>query len=46
MPKDAYYMTGVGGQTTLIVPSHDLGVVRQGHYKGVGPGGRITKLGF
>jgi len=32
-PKDAYYMSGVGGQTTLIVPSHDLVVVRLGHYK-------------
>ena len=23
-PRDAYYMSGAGGQTTLIVPSHDL----------------------
>jgi CubicO group peptidase (beta-lactamase class C family) len=42
-PKDAYYMTGVGGQTTLIVPSHDLVVVRLGHYKGAGPGGRALR---
>ncbi len=42
-PKDAYYMTGVGGQTTLIVPSHDLVIVRQGHYKGAGPGGRALR---
>ena len=42
-PKDAYYMTGVGGQTTLIVPSHDLVVVRLGHYKGSGPGGRALR---
>jgi CubicO group peptidase (beta-lactamase class C family) len=34
VPKDAYYMAGAGGQTTLIVPSHDLVVVRLGHYKG------------
>jgi len=40
VPKDAYYMSGAGGQTTLIVPSHDLVVVRIGHYKGSGPGGR------
>jgi CubicO group peptidase (beta-lactamase class C family) len=43
VPKSAYYMAGVGGQTTLIVPSHDLVVVRLGHYKGVGPGGRALR---
>jgi CubicO group peptidase (beta-lactamase class C family) len=40
VPTDAYYMTGVGGQTTLIIPSHDLVVVRMGHYKGSAPGGQ------
>lgn len=34
VPRDAYYMSGAGGQETLIVPSHDLVVVRQGHYRG------------
>lgn len=34
VPKDAYYMAGAGGQYTLIIPSHDLVVVRQGHYRG------------
>jgi CubicO group peptidase (beta-lactamase class C family) len=38
VPKDAYYMAGAGGQTTLIIPSHDLVVVRLGHYKGSAPG--------
>jgi len=38
VPKDAYYMAGAGGQTTLIIPSHDLIVVRMGHYKGAAPG--------
>src|SRR5436309_8545034 len=38
VPKDAYYMSGAGGQTTLIIPSHDLVVVRMGHYKGQEPG--------
>ncbi len=34
VPKEAYYMAGAGGQTTLIIPSHDLVVVRMGHFKG------------
>ena len=38
VPREAYYMSGAGGQTTLIVPSHDLVVVRLGHYKGSEPG--------
>jgi CubicO group peptidase (beta-lactamase class C family) len=38
VPKDAYYMAGAGGQTTLIIPSHDLVVVRLGHFKGAAPG--------
>jgi CubicO group peptidase (beta-lactamase class C family) len=39
VPRDAYYMSGAGGQTTLIIPSHDLVVVRMGHFKGAEPGG-------
>ena len=38
VPRDTYYMAGAGGQTTLMIPSHDLVVVRMGHYKGEGPG--------
>jgi CubicO group peptidase (beta-lactamase class C family) len=34
VPRESYYMSGAGGQTTLIIPSHDLVVVRLGHYKG------------
>ncbi len=34
IPKDAYYMSGAGGQSTFIIPSHDLVVVRLGHFKG------------
>jgi CubicO group peptidase (beta-lactamase class C family) len=34
LPKDAYYMAGAGGQYTIVVPSHDLVIVRLGHFKG------------
>ncbi len=40
LPKEAYYMSGAGGQWTLIIPSHDLVVVRLGHYRGAAPGER------
>jgi len=32
--KEAYYFAGAGGQTTLVIPSHDLVVVRLRHYQG------------
>lgn len=38
IPKEAYFMAGAGGQYTFIIPSHDLVVVRLGHFKGSGPG--------
>lgn len=38
VPRDAYFMAGAGGQTTLIIPSHDLVVVRLGHYQGAAKG--------
>ena len=38
VPREAYYMSGAGGQTTLIVPSHELVVVRMGHFKGEAAG--------
>jgi len=34
VPKESYYMAGAGGQFTMIIPSHDLVVVRLGHYRG------------
>jgi CubicO group peptidase (beta-lactamase class C family) len=43
VPKEAYYMSGAGGQTTLIIPSHDLVVVRLGHYKGSAAGSQGLK---
>jgi CubicO group peptidase (beta-lactamase class C family) len=38
VPRRAYYMFGAGGQYTLIIPSHELVVVRLGHYKGQAAG--------
>ena len=43
VPREAYYMSGAGGQTTLIIPSHDLVVVRQGPYRGARVGGRALR---
>ncbi len=38
IPKEAYYMSGAGGQNTIIIPSRGLVVVRLGHYKGQSEG--------
>ena len=43
IPRDAYYMSGAGGQNTIIIPSHDLVVVRQGHYRGARAGGQALR---
>jgi CubicO group peptidase (beta-lactamase class C family) len=43
VPKEAYFMAGAGGQTTMIIPSHDLVVVRLGHYKGSSDGAAAFK---
>ncbi|MDH3224638.1 MAG: serine hydrolase, partial [Gemmatimonadota bacterium] len=43
VPESAYYMAGAGGQTTLIVPTHDLVVVRLGHYSGAQAGGQALR---
>jgi CubicO group peptidase (beta-lactamase class C family) len=42
-PKDMFFMSGVGGQQVMIIPSHQLAVVRLGHYKGVQAAGRATR---
>ena len=34
VPKSAYFANGAGGQRTIIIPTHDLVVVRMGHHKG------------
>lgn len=38
IPRDAFFMAGAGNQFTIIVPSHDLVIVRLGHYKGAEAG--------
>jgi CubicO group peptidase (beta-lactamase class C family) len=38
IPEEAYSMQGAGGQFTIIIPSHDLVVVRLGRYAGERPG--------
>jgi CubicO group peptidase (beta-lactamase class C family) len=43
VPKEAYFMAGAGGQWTMMIPSHDLVVVRLGHYRGSTPGTRSFK---
>jgi CubicO group peptidase (beta-lactamase class C family) len=39
VPEDAYFMQGAGGQFAFIIPTHDLVVVRMGHYLGHEAGG-------
>jgi hypothetical protein len=34
LPREAFYMSGNGGQRVFVVPSHDLVIVRMGHTRG------------
>jgi len=34
IPENAYFMAGAGGQYVIIIPSHNLVVVKLSHYKG------------
>jgi len=44
VPKSAYLANGAGGQRTIIIPSHDLVVVRMGHYRGDRAGMKTLNL--
>ncbi len=46
LPTTAYRMLGAGGQSTTIIPTHDLVVVRIGKYTGSGPGGDALEEAF
>lgn len=34
VPPDAFFMEGVGGQSTIIIPSKQMVIARLGHYAG------------
>jgi CubicO group peptidase (beta-lactamase class C family) len=43
VPIESTYFAGAGGQVTLMIPSHDLVVVRLGKYRGSRAGGRALR---
>lgn len=43
IPENAYFMAGAGEQYTIVIPSHDLVVVRLGRYAGQRPGQAALK---
>ena len=46
IPKEAYMMLGAGGQSVTIIPSHDLVIVRLGHYKGQQAGNKALNKAY
>jgi CubicO group peptidase (beta-lactamase class C family) len=46
VPTSAFRMSGAGGQSATIIPTHQLVVVRIGKYTGAGPGGRALDRAF
>lgn len=39
-------MSGAGGQNTFVIPSHDLVVVRMGHFRGAAAGRTALNTAF
>jgi CubicO group peptidase (beta-lactamase class C family) len=46
VPENAYSMRGAGGQSAMMIPTHQLVVVRLGKYTGAGAGGRALDRAF
>ena len=46
VPVTAFYMAGAGGQNAIVIPTHDLVVVRLGKYKGARAGGQALRRGL
>lgn len=46
LPTSAFGMRGAGGQSTTIIPTHDLVVVRLGKYSASRAGGRALNAAF
>jgi CubicO group peptidase (beta-lactamase class C family) len=46
IPESAYQMSGAGGQSATIIPTHQLVVVRIGKYTGATEGGRALRRAF
>jgi CubicO group peptidase (beta-lactamase class C family) len=46
IPLNAYSMRGAGGQSTIIIPTHGLVVVRLGKYRGAGAGDAALERGL
>lgn len=46
IPESAFRMSGAGGQSATIIPTHGLVVVRIGKYTGASAGGRALRRAF
>ena len=46
VPEGSYAMSGAGGQSTTMIPSHGMVVVRIGKYTGAGAGGQALRAGL